>query len=256
MASPSFRALLESKEISVGIFLAEFITSGIGQIIKTAGCDFAFLDMEHAALGFETVKHTLRTLHDAGVASMVRPPTKNSHHIARALDVGAMGVMPPMLGTAEEARRIVNSMKYAPAGERGVALGIAHDDYKPGTVNEKFDAANKKTCFIGLIETAEGIKNIDEIASVDGVDCLWIGHFDLSCSLGIPGQFDHPDFIAAVDKVVAAGIKHNKALGRLVPTVEEGLALYKRGFNMIAYSIDIHIFQNALTKSVESLKRS
>ena len=77
MSSPSFRSLLESKEISVGVFIAEFTTPAIGHIIKTAGCDFAFLDMEHAALGYETIKRTLRTLHDAGIASMVRPPTKN-----------------------------------------------------------------------------------------------------------------------------------------------------------------------------------
>jgi 2-keto-3-deoxy-L-rhamnonate aldolase RhmA len=254
MSLPSFRSLLESKEISVGVFIAEFTTSGIGHIIKNAGCDFAFLDMEHAALSFETIKHSLRTFHDAGIATMVRPPTKNYTHIARACDVGAMGVMPPMLGTAEQAREIVKSMKYTPAGERGVALGIAHDDYKPGTVVEKFTAANEKTCLICLIETAEGIENIDEIAAVDGVDCLWIGHFDLSCSLGIPGQFDHPDFLKAVDKVVAAGTKNNKALGRLVPTVEVGTALYKQGFNMIAYSSDIQIFQQALATGIESLK--
>jgi 2-keto-3-deoxy-L-rhamnonate aldolase RhmA len=245
---------LESKEISIGVLIFEFTTPGIGHIVKAAGCDFAFVDMEHAALGYETIKRTLRTLHDAGLASMVRPPSKSYHHIARACDVGAMGVMPPMLGTAAQARELVGYMKYAPQGERGVALGIAHDDYRPGSVKEKFAAANERTCLIGLIETAEGIENIDEIAAVDGVDCLWVGHFDLSCSLGIPGQFDHPDFLKAVDKVVEAGKKHNKALGRLVPTVEEGIALYNQGFNMIIYSSDIQIFQKALGSGVDALR--
>lgn len=254
MSSHSFRSLLQSKEMSVGIFLAEFTTPGIGHILKNAGCEFAFLDMEHAAFGYETIKQTLRTLHDAGVASMVRPPTKNYTHIARACDVGAMGVMPPMLGTAEQAREIVKFMKYPPVGERGVALGIAHDDYKPGPVPEKFAAANEKTCLIALIETAEGIENIDEIAAVDGLDCLWIGHFDLSCSLGIPGQFDHPRFLEAVERVVAAGKKYNKALGRLVPSVDEGTALYKQGFNMIAYSSDIQLLQKAIADGVKGLK--
>jgi 2-dehydro-3-deoxyglucarate aldolase/4-hydroxy-2-oxoheptanedioate aldolase len=159
-----------------------------------------------------------------------------------------------MLGTAEQAREIVKRMKYPPAGERGVALSIAHDDYKPGPVPEKFAAANEKTCLIALIETAEGIENIDEIAAVEGLDCLWIGHFDLSCSLGIPGQFDHPDFLGAVKKVVAAGKKHSKALGRLVPSVEAGAELYKQGFNMIAYSSDIHLLQKALSEGVGALR--
>jgi len=254
MSSSSFRKLLESPEISIGLFLSEFTTQGIGHIIKNAGCDFAFVDMEHVALGYETVKRTLRSLHDAGVASLVRPPSKNYHHIARACDVGAQGLMPPMLGTAEEAEKIVNFMKYTPEGERGVALGIAHDDFRPGSVEEKFAEANEKTCLVALIETAEGIDNVDEIASVEGVDCLWIGHFDLSCSLGIPGQFEHPEFLKAMDRVVAAGTKHNKALGRVAASVDQGVALYNRGFNMIIHSSDVRLLQQAISDGVESLK--
>ncbi|MBW1960573.1 MAG: hpch/hpai aldolase [Deltaproteobacteria bacterium] len=254
MALPSFRRLLETKELSVGIFICEFTTPGIGHIIKAAGCDFAFVDMEHAALGYETVKRTLRCLHDTGVASLVRPPSKHYHHISRACDVGAQGIMPPMLSTAEEARNIVRYMKYPPLGERGVALGIAHDDYRSGAIDEKFADANEKTCLVALIETAEGIENIEEIASVDGVDCLWIGHFDLSCSLGIPGQFDHADFQRAVDRVVAAGIKYNKALGRLVPTVQQGVELFEKGFNMIVYSSEVRLLQQALAEGIERLR--
>ncbi len=254
MSAPSFRRLLNSKELSVGIFIGEFTTPGIGHIIKAAGCDFAFVDMEHVALGYETVKRTLRNLHDAGIASLVRPPSKKYHHIARACDVGAQGVMTPMLSTAEQARQIVKYMKYAPHGERGAALGLAHDDYRSGSVEAKFAAANEKTCLVALIETAEAIENINEIASVDGVDCLWIGHFDLSCSLGIPGRFDHPDFQKAVDRVAAAGHKHDKALGRLVPTVEQGVALFEKGFYMLIYSSDIQLLQQALANGVASLR--
>ncbi len=254
MTSPSFRKLLESRDLSVGIFISEFTTPGIGHIVKSAGCDFAFVDMEHAALGYETVKCTLRWFHDAGVASLVRPPSQNYHHIARACDVGAQGIMPPMLNTAEEARKILGYMKYVPAGERGVALGMAHDDYRTGSVKEKLAAANEKTCLVALIETAEAIENIDEIAAVDGVDCLWIGHFDLSCSLGIPGQFDHPDFQKAADRVAEAGTRNNKALGRLVPDVEQGAVLFEKGFHMIVYSSDIRLLQQVLADGVDALR--
>jgi 2-dehydro-3-deoxyglucarate aldolase/4-hydroxy-2-oxoheptanedioate aldolase len=255
MGSPSFRKLLEDRGLSVGILISEFTTPGIGHIIKGAGCDFAFVDMEHAALGYETVKCTLRSLHDAGVASLVRPPSQDYHHIARACDVGAQGVMPPMLSSAEEARKIIRYMKYVPEGERGVALGIAHDDYRTGPVTEKLAEANEKTCLVALIETAEGIVNSDEIAAVEGVDCLWIGHFDLSCSLGIPGQFDHPDFESAVKRVVEAAARHNKALGRLVPNVAEGLTLLQQGFRMIVYSTDVRLFQQALLEGVSGLRK-
>jgi 2-keto-3-deoxy-L-rhamnonate aldolase RhmA len=254
MSTSSFRKLTHNRELKVGVFIGEFTTPGIGRIIKSSGCDFAMVDMEHTGFTFETVKQTLRYLHDAGLASMVRPPSKEYHHIARACDVGAQGVMPPMLGTAEKARQIVRYMKYVPEGRRGVCLGISHDNYSTGSVAETFAAANQKTSLVALIETAEGIANVDEIAAVDGVDCLWIGHFDLSSSLGIPGQFDHPEFTSAVERVIAAAKTHNKSLGRMVTTVEEGAALHAAGFDIIMYSGDIWLLQMALTTGVRQLR--
>jgi 2-dehydro-3-deoxyglucarate aldolase/4-hydroxy-2-oxoheptanedioate aldolase len=159
-----------------------------------------------------------------------------------------------MLNNAEEARDIIRYMKYVPEGERGVALGIAHDDYRTGSVQASLAAGNEKTCLVALIETAEAIENIDEIATVNGVDCLWIGHFDLSCSLSIPGQFDHPEFQKAVDRVVEAATRHGKALGRLVPSVGEGVALFEKGFRMIVYSSDVRLLQQALADGIDGLR--
>ena len=213
------------------------------------------VDMEHSGFSYETVKTTLRYLHDAGVASILRPPSQAYHHVARACDVGAQGVMPPMLSTADEAGRILSAMKYVPQGERGVALGIAHDDYRPGPVDQKLRGANERTSLVALIETAQGVAEAEAIAAVDGVDCLWIGHFDLTCSLGIPGQFEHPDFVAAVDQIVAAAKGRGKSLGRLVTSVEEGAALYAQGFDMIIYGTDIHVLLQGLAAGVEGLRR-
>lgn len=255
MSSASFRQLTQIKGLKVGFYIGEFMTPGIGQIIHAAGCEFAMLDMEHSGFGYETVKRTLRYLHDAGVASILRPPSQAYHHVARACDVGAQGVMPPMLSTADEARRILDAMKYVPEGKRGVALGIAHDDYRAGSVDQKLRLANEKTSLVALIETAQGVAEAEAIAAVDGVDCLWIGHFDLTCSLGIPGQFDHPDFVAAVERIVAAAKGEGKSLGRLVTSVEEGAALHAQGFDMIIYGSDIHILRAGLASGVEGLRR-
>ena len=129
-----------------------------------------------------------------------------------------------------------------------------HDDYRPGPVPQKLAAANKRTTFFAQIETADGVKNADAIAAVEGVDCLWVGHFDLSVSLGIPGEFDNPKFTKAIERVIAATRKHGKALGRLVPTVEQGLALHQAGFDFICYSGDVWVLQNALTEAVGKLR--
>src|SRR5699024_1469721 len=114
----------------------------------------------------------------------------------------------------------------------------------------------KRTTFIPLIETAEGVENIDAIAKLDGVDALWVGHFDLSWSLGIPGEFSNPKFTKAMDTIAAAAKRHNKSLGRLVPNVEQGISFNKQGFDFICYSGDVWIFQQALTEAVGKLRES
>src|SRR5215470_7191372 len=219
MAATGLKAMARTRTVKLGHFIVEFATPGIGHIMKNAG------------FGFETVKSAIRYFEAAGVAPIVRVPSKEYHHIARACDMGAEGIMLPMVGNAKEARAILDCMKYHPEGKRGVALGVAHDGYASGPVPKKLAAANQRTTLFCQIETAEGVKNADAIAAVDGVDCLWVGHFDLSVSLGIPGEFSNPKFTGAIDKVVAACHKHKKAVGRLVPNVETGIDYFKWGFD-------------------------
>ena len=251
---PTLKAMAGDKGIKLGHFVVEFATPGIGHILKGAGCDFALLDLEHSGFSFETVKSALRYFEAADLPAIVRVPSRDYHHIARAMDMGAEGIMLPMVGTAEEAREILNAVKYHPAGRRGVALQVAHDRYRPGSVAEKFTAANKRSTFFCQIETAEGVRNADAMAAIDGVDCLWVGHFDLSVSLGIPGQFDHADFKAAIDETVKAARRHGKSLGRLVQSVDAGVELYGAGFDFICYSGDAWVLQAALADAVTRVR--
>jgi 2-dehydro-3-deoxyglucarate aldolase/4-hydroxy-2-oxoheptanedioate aldolase len=254
MAQANLKRLFAAEGLKVGHAIFEFDTPGIGQIIAAAGIDFVFLDMEHSGFGYMEVKRIISALRAGGIAVLVRPPSNNYHHIARALDVGADGLAAPMVSSKAEAEAIVAHMKYPPQGHRGVALGIAHDRYEPGPAGRKLAAANRRTAFCALIETAEGIENIDEIAAVKGVDCLWIGHFDLSASLGIPGQFDHPSFAAAEDRVRRAARRHGTALGRLDADAEGCAALYRAGFDVICYSGDLWVYQQALIAGVAELR--
>jgi len=251
----NLKELCRTKDLKVGHLILEFVTPGIGHICRNAGCDFVFLDMEHSAFGFDAVKSALRYFEAAGVPTIVRAPSKEPHHIARTLDVGAEGIILPMVNDAEEARRLIDCMKYAPAGNRGVALGIAHDNYRaPTDVMGALAAANERTTFIPLIETAAGVENVEEIAALDEVDSVWIGHFDLSCSLGIPGEFDHPTFVDAVEAVRAAGQKTGKSLGRAVPTPEQGVALYQDGFDFICYSGDVWVLGAGLKQGLDAVR--
>ena len=254
MAETNLKKMAAKRTLKVGHFVVEFATPGIGQILKAAGCDYVLFDTEHSGFGYETIKSVLRYMQAADMPTIVRVPSKEYHHIARAADMGAEGIMLPMVGTAKEAREILDCMKYTPIGHRGVALQVAHDRYMPGPTMPKLAAANRFTTLFAQIETREGVNNADKIAAVDGVDCLWVGHFDLSCSLGIPGKFDHPDFLAAIDTVVKACKKHNKALGRLVATVDDGVALYEQGFDFICYWGDIWVLHAGVQAAVNEMR--
>jgi len=254
MAPMNLRKLFATDGLKVGHSIFEFNTPGMGQIIAAAGVDFAFVDLEHSGFGFSELKEIVTSMRVAKIPSLVRPPSKAGHHISRALDAGADGLILPMVGTVEDAEKAVADMKYPPAGRRGVALGIAHDGYQPGPPAEKLRAANRRTALVTLIETAEGIENVDQIAAVKGVDVLWIGHFDLSTSLGIPADFTNPIYTRAVDKVRRAAKKHGKSLAQLVPEAAAGVALYKKGFDIICYSGDLWVYQQALTTGIHDLR--
>ncbi len=250
----TLRAMARTKDLKVGHFIVEFATPGIGHMLKNAGCDFVLFDTEHSGFHHETIKSAIRYFEAARLPTIVRVPSKAYHHIARAADMGAEGIMLPMVGSAEEARAILDCMKYVPVGQRGVALGVAHDAYHVSDVMGSLAAANDRTALFAQIETREGVENADAIAAVDGVDCLWVGHFDLSCSLGVPGQFDSKVFSDAIDVVAKACAAHGKALGRLVPDVATGVEYNKLGFDFICYSGDVWAYQAAVKQGVDGIR--
>lgn len=249
-----FRDMMAGDGLRLGTYLGEFATPGIGEILAATGCQFAFVDMEHSGIGFETAHQVLRNLHGAGIATMLRVPSKATHHLQRAADIGAQGIIAPMVGSAEEARACVSAIKYAPEGTRGVALGIAHDNYRRQPVTEALAAANAKTGFVALIETADGAKNVAEIVKTPGLDAIWIGHLDLSTSLGIPGAFDDERFTVAIDRITRAARDAGVPVGRLVGSVEEAAAVHEQGCEMIAYLGDIWLLQKALGDGLAAIR--
>jgi 2-keto-3-deoxy-L-rhamnonate aldolase RhmA len=159
-----------------------------------------------------------------------------------------------MVEDEAQARTIVRSAKYYPDGGRGAAFGVAHDNYTPGPVTEVMASANKEGFLIAQIETVSGIENCEAIAAVEGIDCLWVGHFDLSLSMGIPAQFDNPEFVKAIEKVAKACDKHGKAAGVMVNNAEGARVWKDLGYRAFAYLGDVWLYQNALTQGLSELK--
>ena len=241
-------------EVVLGSMVFEFFTPGIAQVLKLAGCEYVIYDMEHAGFSIEQLKAQCAHCRGLGIAPMVRVPRGEYHFIARALDVGAQGVMVPMVDSADEARAIVEASRYPPAGRRGAAFGFAHDDYLPGDPRKKMRDANNRNLVIAQIETERGLAEVDAIAATDGVDCLWLGHFDMTNFLGIPGQFDHPDYVKAVKAIVAAANRHGKARGFMAADERWAREYRKHGFNMLASGTDQGILMAGVKRILDAMR--
>src|SRR5215475_13697516 len=210
-------------QMKLGTFLVEFATPGIGYILKQAGCDFVLFDLEHSGITLDQLKSALRYMEAADLPTIVGLPSKDPYQVSLALDMGARSIMPPMVETVEEVRQYLARARYAPVGQRAVALRVSHDKYKARPVPDLLTETNAEIFYFAKIETALGAENVEAIADVPGVDGLWIGHVDLTASLGCPGDFNDPRFLKAVDRILGAAKHARKPIGRLVGSVDEGL---------------------------------
>jgi len=236
-----------------GAMVFEFFSPGMSSILANAGCRFVLYDMEHTGLGYETLKWLFASCRGLPIEPMVRVPRGEYTWLARALDLGARGVMIPMVESAEQARSIVEACRYPPAGRRGAAFGFAQCDYLGGDVGHKIAEATIRTMVIAQIETERGLEQVEAIAAVDGLDVLWVGHFDLSNFLGIPGQFDHPRFDAAMRRVAEVSRRHGKAAGFMATDsawIERARGM---GYTMIAAGTDSGLLQQAYAGLVERI---
>ena len=167
------------------------------------------------------------------IAPFVRVPQGLYHFMARTMDAGALGVMVGNVETAEQAQAIVDAVKYAPMGKRGVGLGTAHNDYVAPDPATYFEFSNRNSTVICQIESVTGLANLDAIAATPGVDVLWVGHNDLSQSMGINGKFDHPEFQRALAKVIDAANRHGKLAAAQPGSVKQAENWFRAGFHLL-----------------------
>lgn len=245
---------LKAGETVLGTMMFEFNTTGIARLASVAGAEFAVYDMEHTGWSIETIRMLVATTPKPALVPIVRIPACQYHYVARTLDAGAMGIMVPMVESEEQARLLASSAKYPPVGRRGAAFTIAHDDYRNDPITDVIQSANEEVLLIAQIETARGLENVEAIARVPEIDVLWIGLYDLTSSLGFAGQMQHPDTLAAIQRVLSVCRDYDKIPAVLVTSVPEGLAQLQAGFRMVAYGGDLWIYQSALRKGLTALR--
>ena len=227
----------KNKHASIGSWIT-IPHAAIAEIMAKSGFDWLVIDMEHSPIGISETEELIRVIHLCGLPALVRVGENNSNLIKRVMDSGASGVIVPMVNTKEQARQAVEAVKYPPAGQRGVGLARAQGY---GTLFEEYQGwVAKESTVIVQIEHIQAVKNIDAILSIDGVDGFIVGPYDLSASLGIPGQFDHPAMLQAlgtIKNVVNKGTKHS-GFHVVAPNVDAVLVKLQEGYSFIAFGVD------------------
>jgi 2-keto-3-deoxy-L-rhamnonate aldolase RhmA len=247
------QALAEGR-IPVGHMIWEFGTRGIAKILEAAGVDFVLVDMEHSSFEIERVADLMAWFKATPVTPFVRVPQGEYHFLARVMDSGAMGAMVGNVETPEQAKSIVNALKYAPLGKRGVGLGAAHTDYTSPDPASYFAEINANSTVICQIESPVGAANCERIAATEGVDILWVGHFDLTQAMGIPAQFQHPAFLENLRRVAQACRDRGKAAGIQPSTLEQAEQWISFGYNVLSFGVDSAVYRNALQAAVKDLR--
>ena len=242
-----------NKELLVGTFL-NLGSSLTAEIAGRAGFDWLLIDLEHGAGNRQELLYQLQAIESTPAVPFVRIAWNDPIRFKQILDLGASGIMVPYVQTADEARRAVAAMRFPPAGNRGVAVMNRACAFGPG-FDEYFTTASSNLVTILQVETAETIRNVEQIAAVEGADVLFVGPMDLSVGLGIAQQWNHPDLRAALSKVVNACKKFGKAAGMIVMNegqIEQALA---DGFTMLAYSSDSAVVVKGLQSIASSFRK-
>jgi 2-dehydro-3-deoxyglucarate aldolase/4-hydroxy-2-oxoheptanedioate aldolase len=248
------RQALAEGRVPLGHMIWEFSTRGIAKICEAAGLDFVLIDMEHSGFSLVQVTDLLAWFKATPVTPIVRVPASEYHFVARVMDAGAQGVMAPSVGSVEQARAVINAMRYAPEGGRGLGLGGALNDFVPPDPVAYMKEANRDNICVCQIESRPGLENLEAIAAAPGVDVLWVGHFDLSNALGIVGQFEHPEFITAIKRVADACQKHGKLAGVQPGDLKQARRWMDFGYNMISLGADSVFYRSALKANIDELR--
>jgi 2-keto-3-deoxy-L-rhamnonate aldolase RhmA len=246
------KAHLQKNALTIGSWL-QLNSPSAAEIMVQSGFDWLTVDMEHSVTSLETMQHLLQIIEGHGVVPLVRVGENNPDLIKRVMDAGAYGIIVPMINSADDARKAVSAVKYPPVGTRGVGIARAQGY---GRDFEKYvSVINRESVVIVQIEHIDAVNNLEEIIAVDGVDGCFIGPYDLSGSLGVPGNLSHKDVLSAVAEVEQICKKRKMPLGIHVVDPDNSLMekYIRAGYTLIAFSSDMLLLEKITREKMAAL---
>lgn len=253
-----FKNRLKERLSQGGTVLGTFVSVNspdLVEVIGLSGFDFVVLDTEHGPFTVETTTNLIRAAELHGMTPLTRVTERSETTILRALDVGTHGIQVPQINDGEAARQIVQAAKYFPLGNRGIALPRA-SDYGILNPMEYFKQANEETLIIVHCENKTSLDNLEDIAKIPEIDVIFLGPFDMSQSLGIPGQVNHPLIQEAAERVLTITEQYGKAAGIFAIDGEQARKRAEQGFRYITLGIDVTLFAKACQSEVAAFKQT
>jgi 2-keto-3-deoxy-L-rhamnonate aldolase RhmA len=245
---------LRKGDLVIGTMVSELRNPNIVYMLAQSGFDFFIIDNEHGAYSPETVSDLIAAARGAEISPVVRIPEIRRETILKPLDSGAAGLLVPQVNTAEQAREVIVHAKYPPLGNRGVALRRAHSRYERVTPSEYLTKANAETFIAVQAETPASIENLEAIAAVPGIDAVFVGPFDLSVSLGIPGQVNHPREVESIDRILQVCRQHNLTTGIQLFDVSGIKGWVEKGMRFVSYSSDVGLLADAAVSALADIR--
>ena len=244
---------LKNSERTIGSWIT-LGNTGIAEIMANAGFDWLVVDLEHSMISMDTAGELIRVIDLAGVPPLVRLTSNHPDQIKRVMDAGAHGIIVPMVNDKMNAEKAVEAVHYAPQGNRGVGLARAQgygEQFK-----EYLEWQEDEPVVIVQIEHKDALSHLDAILTVPGVDGFIIGPYDLSCSLGIPGEFENAEFTEAMEKIKNTGLQLDVPSGMHIvePDTEVLAQSFQDGYKFIAYSVDIRILDVGSRRGLNCFK--
>jgi len=237
----------------IGIF-SKTSDPGIIESMGYAGADYVILDLEHGPNSVQSVQNLIRAAQISGILPIVRVKESCSSVMGEVLDIGAGGVQIPQVNCRSAAEAVIEKTKFAPTGNRGMCRFVRAAKFSMKERHEYFADANK-TLVIAHIEGQEGIDNLDEILDVRGIDVIFIGPYDLSQSLGVPGDVDNPLVEQKMVEIIEKCNEKNIAVGTFVDTYDAAIRWKAAGVKYLSYSVDMGIFADAVSNIMKKIRR-
>jgi len=246
---------LNRGEVVYGTMVRMIRTPEVIPVLATAGWDYIVVDTEHCAYNSETLKDLALAASYEPLSMLVRVPDKHYHQLAQTLDFGANGLVIPRVETEEQASLIVESTKYFPMGQRGASKTSVGARFPDCGTMEYLEWANRETLIVVQIESEMGVENADKILAFDGIDAVMIGPFDLSQSMGIPGEMDNPRLQDAFSRVIEACQKNGVAPGIHLQSYEAVERWVGEGMRFITFQYDMSLLRDRSIEALERLRR-